>query len=101
MSAIVLRSRVSPATPQILTLLLSSPRPHRLKFRVARRPCARCIGLKQSKRGARGLDGYALPPARAVLHERIAKQKYDAAPAARAHALTAPCNALRTSARNF
>ena len=89
-SAIVLRSCVSPAAPQILTLPLPSPRPHRPKYeliRVARRPCASDINLKQSKRG---LDRYALPPARAALRERVPKQRYDAALAAGPHALTLP-----------
>ena len=86
----LLRSRVSPAAPQILTLPLPSPRPHRLKYeliRVAGRPCASDISLKQSKRG---LDRYALPPARAALRERVPKQRYDAALAAGPHALTLP-----------
>ena len=90
----LLRSRVSPAAPQILTLPLPSPRPHRLKYeliRVARRPCASDISLKQSKRSFEtSLERYALPPARAALRERVPKQRYDAALAAGPHALTLP-----------
>ena len=97
----LLRSRVSPAAPQILTLPLPSPRPHRLKYeliRVARRPCASNTSLKQSKRGLTrskrsfetSLERYALPPARAALRERVPKQRYDAALAAGPHALTLP-----------
>ena len=47
------------------------------------------------------LDRYALPPARAALRERVAKQRYDAAPAARTLALITPWNALYTFARHL
>ena len=47
------------------------------------------------------LERYALPLARAALRERVPKQRYDAALAARPLALTAHWNALRTPTRNF
>ena len=67
--------------------------PRRVKWLSARRPSAKPV-LKP-RMSARPvivmtLEGYALPPARAALHKRVPKQRYDAALAAGPHALTLP-----------
>ena len=74
-SCIELQLRVLCATLRILTLLLQSRRPRRLKYEPP--------GTMQK---VIILERYAIPTARAALHERVAKQRYDAAPATRAHA---------------